>query len=143
MSRPRQSARPPRSPAVQGESTRRTTTRAAIGTGPNAARVFAALGDDTRLALVASLCANGAVSIARLTAGTDMSRQGVTKHLRILADAGLASAIRDGRERLWQFEPAPLREAQHRLELIEQQWDRARFRLEHLIENAEPRSRGR
>ena len=92
------------------------------------ARVLAALGDETRLALIGALCAGGAVSIAQLTGGTRISRQAVTKHLQVLAEAGLASDIRDGRERLWQFEPRALVAAMRSLEQIEQQWQRAVLR---------------
>ncbi len=65
------------------------------------ATVFAALGDPTRLALVAMLCAGRVFSIAQLTANTHMSRQGVAKHLRLVADAGLVHDLKRGRERLW------------------------------------------
>ena len=98
------------------------------------ARVFAALGDETRLALIGALCAGGAVSITALTAGTRISRQAVTKHLQVLADAGLASDIRDGRERLWQVEPRPLAAAMRSLDLINQQWQRAVSRPKAAVE---------
>ena len=71
-----------------------------------AAKVFAALGDATRLKLVALLCAGSTLSIAQLTASTEISRQGVTKHLQVLADAGVVRDLKRGRERLWQLEPA-------------------------------------
>src|SRR5258708_15600485 len=77
----------------------------------NAAAVFAALGDETRLRLVAVLCAGSAVSIAQLTAGSEMTRQAVTKHLQVLADAGLVHDLKVGRERLWAFQPNRLTEA--------------------------------
>src|SRR6516225_4509438 len=82
------------------------------------ARVFAALGDPTRLRLIAVLCAGGAFSIAQLTANTDISRQGVTKHLQVLADAGVISDVKVGRERLWQLDPAQIEEARRTLEII-------------------------
>jgi DNA-binding transcriptional ArsR family regulator len=96
--------------------------------------VFAALGDETRLRLVAALCAGGALSIAQLTAGTQITRQAVTKHLQVLAAAGLVRDLKSGRERLWQFEPAQLERAQHSLEQISQQWDRALARLKRMVE---------
>lgn len=99
-----------------------------------AAPVFAALGDETRLRLVAALCAGGALSIAQLTAGTQITRQAVTKHLQVLAQAGLAHDLRQGRERLWQFESARLDEARRSLELIAQQWDQALARLQAALE---------
>jgi len=98
------------------------------------APVFAALGDATRLRLVTRLGTNGPLSIARLTAGTDVTRQAVTKHLHVLADAGLARGTRRGRERLWELEPAPLGEARRCLELISQQWDEALARLKAAVE---------
>lgn len=99
-----------------------------------AAPIFAALGDHTRLHLVAVLCAGGAVSITQLTSGTDLSRQAVTKHLHVLADAGLVRHVKSGRERLWQFEPARLDEARRSLETVARQWDDALARLKHMVE---------
>lgn len=87
------------------------------------ANVFAALGDPTRLKLVAVLCAGGALSIAQLTASTDISRQGVTKHLQVLADAGVVRDLKLGRERLWQLEPGQIEEAKRTLEVIGRQWE--------------------
>ena len=98
------------------------------------APVFAALGDGTRLRLVAILCAGGAFSIAQLTAGTDISRQAVTKHLRILADAGLVRDARLGRERLWEFEPGRMEEARRSLDEIARQWDQALSKLKAVVE---------
>ena len=113
---------PPRNPS------RRSDPRGRAAQTARAARVLAALGDETRLALVGALCAGGAVSISQLTAGTSISRQGVTKHLQVLAEAGLASDIHEGRERLWQFEPRALATAARTLELIDQQWRKAILR---------------
>src|SRR3954462_4810136 len=91
--------------------------------GQALADVFFALGDSTRLRLVAVLCAGGAFSIAQLTANTDISRQGVTKHLQVLADAGVVRDVKAGRERRWQLDPTRIEEARHMLEAIGQQWD--------------------
>src|SRR6188768_1239362 len=85
------------------------------------APVFAALGDETRLRLVARLGTDGPLSIARLTSGTDVTRQAVTKHLHVLAEAGLARGTRRGRERVWAIAPAPLAEARRCLDLISAQ----------------------
>src|SRR5712692_4765663 len=90
-----------------------------------AAPVFAALGDQTRLRLVARLCAGGPMSIARLTSGADVTRQAVTKHLHVLAGAGLVHGFRQGRERVWELEPAQLEEARRLLARISGQWDDA------------------
>ncbi len=101
----------------------------------NAAPVFAALGDETRLRLVASLCSGGARSIAQLTSGTDITRQAVTKHLLVLANAGLVRDTWAGRERLWEFEPTRLEEARRSLNLIAEQWDHALNRLKTVLED--------
>lgn len=98
------------------------------------APIFAALGDETRLHLIAVLCLGGAVSIARLTEGTDITRQAVTKHLSVLADAGLVRSVKAGRERLWEFEPRQLESARHALDLISRQWDAALDRLRLAVE---------
>ncbi len=99
------------------------------------ANVFAALGDPTRLKLVAVLCAGGAFSIAQLTANTDISRQGVTKHLQMLADAGVVRDVKIGRERLWQLEPGQIEEARRTLELIGRQWEIALQKLKAFAES--------
>ena len=101
----------------------------------NSAPVFAALGDETRLRLVAVLCAGGALSITQLTSGTDITRQAVTKHLQVLADAGLVRDIKVGRERLWEFESTRLEEARRSLDQIARQWDRALESLRLAVED--------
>ena len=98
------------------------------------ARVFAALGDPTRLRLVAVLCAGGAFSIAQLTANTEISRQGVTKHLEVLSQAGVVRDVKSGRERLWQLEPGQIEEAKRTLELIGRQWETALGKLKAFVE---------
>src|ERR1700680_3231526 len=89
------------------------------------APIFAALGDEMRLRLIATLCVGRAMSIKQLTSGTDISRQAITKHLDVLAAAGLVRDVKVGRERLWEFEPTRLDEARRSLEAIAQQWDHA------------------
>lgn len=101
----------------------------------NAAPIFAALGDETRLHLIAVLCAGGAMSIAQLTSGTEITRQAVTKHLHVLADAGIVHDVKVGRERLWEFEPTQLEEARRSLEVIGQQWDHALNKLKMAVES--------
>lgn len=98
------------------------------------AGVFAALGDPTRLRLVAVLCAGGAFSIAQLTTNTDISRQAVTRHLQVLAEAGIVVDVKRGRERLWQLEPARIEEARRTLEIIGRQWDVALGKLKAFAE---------
>lgn len=99
------------------------------------ANVFAALGDPTRLKLVAVLCASGALSIAQLTANTEISRQGVTKHLHVLADAGVVRNVKSGRERLWQLELGQIEEAKRTLERIGREWEVALGKLKRFAES--------
>lgn len=99
------------------------------------AGVFAALGDPPRLKLVAMLCVGGAFSIAQLTVNTDISRQGVTKHLQVLADAGVVQHVKVGRERLWQLDPVQIDEAKRTLEVIGKEWDLALGRLKIFAES--------
>ena len=101
----------------------------------NAAAVFAALGDDTRLALVARLSAHGPQSISKLTESVEVTRQAVTKHLEALADAGLVHSLKEGRERIWELEPKRLEDAQRYLDQISSQWDRAIDRLRAFVED--------
>ncbi len=101
------------------------------------AGVFAALGDPTRLKLVAVLCAGGVFSIAQLTTKTDISRQGVTKHLQVLADAGVVRDVKLGRERLWQLDPVQIEEAKRTLDVIGRQWEAALGRLKTFAESRE------
>lgn len=100
------------------------------------APTFAALGDPTRLKLLAVLCEGGAYSISQLTDTTDISRQGVTKHLQVLAQAGVVRDLKQGRERLWQLDPAQLEEARRTLEAIGQQWDVALGKLKAFVEGS-------
>jgi DNA-binding transcriptional ArsR family regulator len=99
------------------------------------APIFAALGDQMRLRLVTALCLGGAMSITQLTAGTDITRQAITKHLGVLAAAGLIRDVKVGRERLWEFEPAQLDQARRSLDAIAQQWDHALAKLKLAVEN--------
>lgn len=98
------------------------------------APVFAALGDETRLLLVRRLCSGGPLSIARLTEGTTVSRQAITKHLEVLKRAGLVRSSRRGRERIWRLEPEQLDEARQWLDVISAQWDAALERLRLAVE---------
>ena len=102
----------------------------------DAAHVFAALGDETRLKLVARLCTAGPLSIARLTDGTAVTRQAITKQLTVLADVGIVRGTRNGRERVWEVEPRQLEEARRYLDLISRQWDESLGRLQWLVERS-------
>jgi DNA-binding transcriptional ArsR family regulator len=97
--------------------------------------VFAALGDPTRLRLVARLCADGPLSITRLAEDADVTRQAITKHLHALADAGLVRDARRGRERIWELEPQRLERARRCLDQISAEWDAAIGRLRAFVED--------
>jgi DNA-binding transcriptional ArsR family regulator len=98
------------------------------------AHVFAALGDQTRLGLIAALAAGEPRSIAHLTGGTGLTRQAVTKHLRVLEAAGVVRSVRAGREKLFGFDPSPVGELRDYLGRLSEQWDQALARLKALVE---------
>jgi DNA-binding transcriptional ArsR family regulator len=100
-----------------------------------AARIFSALGDETRLAIVARLCEGGPQSITELTASAPVTRQAVTKHLHVLDDAGLVHDSRRGRERIWDLETGRLAEAGRFLEGISKKWDEALGRSKTFVEH--------
>lgn len=99
-----------------------------------AALLFAALGDPTRLALVQRLSRQGPASISVLADNFDSTRQGVTKHLHVLAAAGIIDGERRGREHVWAINPRRLAEAQRHLQVIAQGWDTALHRLKAHVE---------
>ena len=99
------------------------------------APVFAALGDETRLSLVAKLCGEARQSISRLTAGSDVTRQAISKHLRVLESAGIVRGVRRGRETLFQLEPGALDEARRYLDQVSAEWGRALARLKAYLED--------
>ena len=107
----------------------RAATRTAR-TGP----VFAALGEEKRLALVAKLAAAGPQSIKRLTAGTTVTRQAITKHLHVLAGVGLVRDVRRGREDIWELDTRRLDDARRWLDQVSKRWDEALGRLKTFVE---------
>lgn len=100
-----------------------------------AAPLFAALGDTTRLQLLRSLSDGEARSIADLARDLPLTRQAVSKHLRVLESAGVVNRRRVGRESRYGMVPAPLGEMRHYLDEISSQWDDALARLQKLVEN--------
>jgi DNA-binding transcriptional ArsR family regulator len=100
-----------------------------------AAPVFAALGDETRLRLVSRLCADGPLSITRLSDDAGVTRQAVTKHLRAMQDAGLVRNIRRGREQIWSLDPKRLQDARATLDRIAGYWDATLSRLKAFVED--------
>ena len=112
----------------------RRSSQAAV-TPRDSAPLFAALGDETRLRLVARLCDHGPMSITKLTARFSVSRQAITKHLRVMEAAGLVRSTRHGRESVWQLDPRRLEDARRYLDLISKQWDDALGRLRQFVED--------
>lgn len=100
-----------------------------------AAPVFAALGDETRLRLVERLCHEGPASITSLARDAPITRQAVTKHLRVMQNAGLVRCSRQGRESYWELDQRRLKEVRRNLALISAQWDDALGRLRRFVED--------
>lgn len=100
------------------------------GTAP----VFAALGDQTRLQLVARLSSGARLSITQLSSGARVTRQAVTKHLDVLAHARVVRGFRRGREKLWELNTDQLREARRCLDIISSEWEAALERLKTSLE---------
>ena len=98
------------------------------------APVFAALGGKTRLLLVAKLSGGPPRSISQLTRGSKLTRQAITKHLRVLERAKIVHSARRGRETLYQFDPQPMDEMKKYLDSVSAQWDQALARLKSLVE---------
>jgi DNA-binding transcriptional ArsR family regulator len=102
------------------------------------APVFAALGDETRLSLVAKLSGGQPRSISQLTEGSQLTRQAITKHLRVLEKAEIVHSVRAGRESLFEFDPQPIEEIKSYLDLVSEQWDQTLSRLRSFIESQPP-----
>lgn len=99
------------------------------------ASVFSALGDSTRLALVARLSGQGPMSITRLTSGSQITRQAISKHLRVMERSGLVRSSRYGRERRWRLNEQRLADARLYLAQISRQWNAALNRLRAFVED--------
>jgi DNA-binding transcriptional ArsR family regulator len=111
---------------------RRNQTQAA---SQRNAPIFAALGDDTRLSLIAKLSAGQPNSISQLTEGSRLTRQAITKHLRVLESVGIVRSIHKGRENLFKFNPKPIEETKKYLDEVSDQWDQALTRLKAFVED--------
>ena len=101
---------------------------------PDAAEVFAALGDPTRLRLVRRMSDEGPQSISDLTTGAGVTRQAIAKHLSALADAGLAKSVKQGRQVVWSLETRRLEIARRHLDFVSHSWDEALQRLKDFVE---------
>lgn len=108
--------------------------RSATASVETSAAVFAALGDETRLRLIGRLAVGSPQSIARLTATTRLTRQAVTKHLRVLEGAGVVHATRSGRENLFTLDPKPIDDTRDYLAQVSRHWDDALARLKAMVE---------
>jgi DNA-binding transcriptional ArsR family regulator len=100
----------------------------------DSASIFAALGDETRLRLVSRLCDRGPMSITKLSSGFAITRQAITKHLRVMESAGLVCSTQQGREIVWELEQRRLADARRHLQTISTQWDETLGRLKSFIE---------
>jgi DNA-binding transcriptional ArsR family regulator len=99
------------------------------------APVFAALGDETRLSLIGKLCDGRRRSISQLARGSKVTRQAITKHLRVLENAGVVRNMRQGRESLFELKPRPIEEVKDYLDQVSKQWDEALARLKSFVED--------
>jgi DNA-binding transcriptional ArsR family regulator len=99
------------------------------------APLFAALGDATRLSLVTKLCAGQPYSISQLTRGSKLTRQAITKHLRVLESAGMVHSVRTGRESRFELDPQPFEGIREYLDFVSEQWDQALARLKSFVEH--------
>ncbi len=98
------------------------------------ASIFTALSDETRLSLVIQLSKGQAQSISQLTEGSKLTRQAITKHLKVLKKVGIVQSTHAGRENLFELDIGPFNDIQKYLEFVSQQWDQALFRLKAFIE---------
>jgi len=96
--------------------------------------VFAALGDRTRFDLVSTLSNEGPLSITRLADGFPVTRQAITKHLRVLERAGVVRSVAEGRELVWHVEQRRLAQAKRDLDAIGRQWEGTLQRLKKFVE---------
>ncbi|MGD1063052.1 MAG: metalloregulator ArsR/SmtB family transcription factor [Terracidiphilus sp.] len=118
------------SPKIRSRSRSRTRARR-----PQPAILFAALGDATRLALIGKLSSGQPASIAQLTAGSRLTRQAISKHLRVLERAGLVRSVRAGRESRIALDPHAIEEMQKYLAAVSRRWDQALARLKAFVED--------
>jgi DNA-binding transcriptional ArsR family regulator len=109
-------------------------TRSGTAIKQDHAAVFAALGDRTRLYLVSKLTTGKQRSISDLTAGSKLTRQAITKHLRVLQGAGLVHNVRSGRKSLFELNPKPIQGIKEYLDVVSKQWDDALSRLKSFVE---------
>lgn len=100
----------------------------------DAAIIFAALGDNTRLSLLTRLQDGQPHAIVELTDGTGLTRQAISKHLHILENAGLVVSEKTGRESRYLFDEQGVQKARAYLDMASAQWDTAITRLKDFVE---------
>jgi len=98
------------------------------------APLFAALGDETRLSLIARLCQASGQSITQLAEGSKLTRQAVTKHLQVLERVGLVRSVRKGRETLFEFDATPIETMSQYLDMVSTQWDKKLTDLQSFLD---------
>jgi len=113
---------------------RKKNRRANIARLQACAAIFAALGQETRLSLVTKLSEGDRCSISQLTGGSKLTRQAVTRHLRVLEEAGLVHSTPSGRENLFELDTRPFKDFREYLEFVSEQWDRTLGRLKSFLE---------
>lgn len=101
----------------------------------NPAPIFAALGDATRLSIVIKLSNGPARSISQLSQDSKLTRQAITKHLRVLESVGIVHSVRAGRESLFELDPEPIKEVKEYLNAVAEQWDQTLSRLKSFVED--------
>jgi DNA-binding transcriptional ArsR family regulator len=99
------------------------------------APVFFALGDETRLVLITRLSGGQSRSISQLTKGSKLTRQAITKHLRVLESVGIVHSVQAGRESLFKLDPTPIEKMREYLDFVSEQWDQALVRLKSFVED--------
>ncbi|MCB9455345.1 MAG: helix-turn-helix transcriptional regulator [Anaerolineaceae bacterium] len=97
--------------------------------------VFVALADPARRKIIETLTEVGAKTATQLVPGLEMTRQGVTKHLNILADAGLVTIYQRGRDKYYVLTPEPLEEATLWISAIAARWDERLEALRQFLED--------
>lgn len=99
------------------------------------ARVFAALGDPTRVGLLMKILAAGALSATALAEGASVTRQAVVKHLQVLEAADIVTHKRRGREVIYEIHAANLTDARKFIDRLSDEWDFALERLKTIVED--------
>lgn len=96
--------------------------------------VFQAISDPSRRKML-ELLAGKELPVTDISSHFPMSRTAVSKHLRVLSEAGLVSGRKAGREKLYRLHPEPLAELQQWLAYFDMYWDNKLSLLKHKVEN--------